>query len=107
MDENIVLDRVTISDDLMTAMEYHRYILSECERQWKECQEETYGTWDSQSDDEKAEYYNSLYSQYTDLLGNACCDCCYAGEQNGKFYCNFGDSENYGKEIHGRNYCDE
>lgn len=24
-----------LSDDLMTRMEYHKYILSECERQWK------------------------------------------------------------------------
>lgn len=51
-----------LNDDLMTAMEYHRYILSECERQWKERQEEKYGPLDSQSDDEKADYYNSLYS---------------------------------------------
>lgn len=58
-----------LNDDLMTAMEYHRYILSECERQWKECQEEKYGPWDSQSDDEKADYYNSLYSK-TGLLKN-------------------------------------
>lgn len=42
-----------LSDDLMTRMEYHKYILSECERQWKKCQEEKYGSWDSQSDDEK------------------------------------------------------
>jgi hypothetical protein len=58
-----------LSDDLMTRMEYHKYILSECERQWKKCQEEKYGSWDSQSDDEKADYYNSLYSEYADLLG--------------------------------------
>lgn len=96
-----------LNDDLMTTMEYHRYILSECERQWKECQEEKYGPWDSQSDDEKADYYNSLYSEYENFLGKACCDCCYASEKDGKFYCNFGDGENYGKEIHGRNYCDD
>ncbi|MFR3809018.1 MAG: hypothetical protein ACLTX3_08715 [Lachnospiraceae bacterium] len=64
-----------LNDDLMTTMEYHRYILSECERQWKECQEEKYGPWDSQSDDEKADYYNSLYSEYENFLGKACCDC--------------------------------
>ena len=28
-----------LNDDLMTTMEYHRYIISECERQWNECQE--------------------------------------------------------------------
>ena len=73
----------------------------------EECQEEKYGPWDSQSDDEKADYYNSLYSEYENFLGKACCDCCYASEKDGKFYCNFGDGENYGKEIHGRNYCDD
>lgn len=39
----------------------HQYVLAECERQWHENQEETYGTWDSQSDDTKAEYYNDMY----------------------------------------------
>ena len=29
-----------LSDDLMTGIEYHKYILSECKRQWKEYQEE-------------------------------------------------------------------
>lgn len=38
----------------------HEYILEECQRQWHENQEETYGAWDSQSDDTKAEYYNDM-----------------------------------------------
>lgn len=97
----------TLSEEFMTRMEYHRFIETECKRQWHEYQEETYGVWEEQSDDGKADYYNSLYEQHSDLLGKACCDCCYAAEENGRFFCNFGDSDEYGKEIVGRNYCDE
>ena len=45
----------------MNKQEFHQYVLSECKRQWRECQEETYGSWDEQSDDTKAEYYNDMY----------------------------------------------
>ena len=45
----------------MNEQEFHRYVLAECERQWHENQEEIYGTWGSQPDDTKAEYYNDMY----------------------------------------------
>lgn len=35
-----------------------------------------------------------------------CYECIYAGEENGKFFCNFGDSENYGKTIDSETGCD-
>lgn len=38
------------------------YILEECKRQWHENQEETYGPWEEQADDTKAEYYNDMYN---------------------------------------------
>lgn len=96
-----------LNEELMTAREYHKYVTEECERQWNECQAEEYGEWHLQSDDIKADYYNDMYSHLADNLGKACCDCCYLAEENGKFYCNFGDSENYGKEVQARNYCDD
>lgn len=46
----------------------YAYILSECKRQWEDNQEEVYGSWDSQSDDTKAEYYNELYEMYKENL---------------------------------------
>lgn len=96
-----------LSEEMMTEREYHQYVIEECERQWNECQKEEYGEWYLQSDDTQADYYNDMYSHLIDGLGKACCDCCYLGEDKGRFYCNFGDSENYGKEVQARNYCDE
>lgn len=52
----------------MNKKEYHAYILSECKRQWTENQEEVYGSWDFQSDDTKATYYNVLYEMYKENL---------------------------------------
>lgn len=97
----------TLNEELMTAREYHKYVTEECERQWNECQAEEYGEWYLQSDDTKADYYNDMYSHLLDNLGKACCDCCYLGEKNEKFYCNCGDSENYNMEVSARNFCDE
>lgn len=45
----------------MTEQEFHKYVLSECEQQWNEHQKDTYGLWEYQSDDTKAEYYNNMY----------------------------------------------
>jgi len=47
------------------------------------------------------------YNLHIGIIGTACCSCAYAGEKNGRFFCNCGDSENYEKEIYGRNYCDD
>ena len=52
----------------MNKREYAQFIESECERQWKDNQEEIYGSWESQADDTKAEYYNELWEQYIDRL---------------------------------------
>ena len=95
----------TLKNEQMTETEYHKYILEECERQWNENQKEELGDWDSQSKTTKEDYYNELYSLYADLLGKACCDCCYLAETNNFFYCNCGDSENYKKQVEARNYC--
>ena len=45
----------------MNEQQFHKYVLTECERQWHENQEPIYGTWDIQADDTKAEYYNEMY----------------------------------------------
>lgn len=45
----------------MDEMEFYKYVLTECERQWHENQEEIYGPWHEQSDDTIAEYYNDMY----------------------------------------------
>ncbi len=37
------------------------YVLSEAERQWGECQEETYGPWHKQTLEEQEEYIKSMY----------------------------------------------
>lgn len=95
-----------LSDEMMTEREYHEYVLEECKRQWNECQAEEYGEWDVQDDETQGCYYESMCSQCSDILGKACCDCCYLVESNGKFTCNCGDSENYDKEVQARNYCD-
>lgn len=50
-------DEETVAD----AEEFHKYVLSECERQWHENQEEIYGPWEEQTDDTKSEYYNDMY----------------------------------------------
>ena len=83
----------------MTEMEYCDFILKKCKKQWYD--------WDNLSECQKDSYFDKLYKLNIDLLGNACCDCAYAGEKDGYFFCNCGDSKNYEKEIHGRNYCDD
>lgn len=45
----------------MKKISYAKYVEMECERQWNECQAEECGKWHEQSDDTKAEYYNSMY----------------------------------------------
>ena len=94
-----------LPDEMMTNKEYHEYVLEECKRQWNDCQAEEYGEWDLQSEEVKKDYYDDMYSYFSDLLGKACCDCCYLAECNGKFTCNCGDSPHYGKEVQARNYC--
>ena len=94
-----------LSEDMMTNREYHEYVLTECERQWNENQADIYGEWEFQNDDDKEDYYNDMYSYFSDLLGKACCDCCYLAENNGKFTCNCGDSSHYEEEVQARNYC--
>ena len=96
-----------LDQEMMTEREYHVYVMEECERQWNECQKEEYGEWSMQDDIVKGDYYDNIYAHLVDNLGKACCDCCYLAEDNGKFYCNFGDSEYYGEEVDARNYCDE
>lgn len=87
-----------LQDDMMTRIEFNEFIKNKSKE---------YEGFELLSDIEKQDYYNKLETEYADLLGKACCDCAYASENNGIFYCNFGDSDNYGKEITGRNYCDE
>lgn len=85
----------------MNNKEYNKYVTEECERQWKENQEEDYGTWDSQADDTKADYYNQMYSDLADNLLKTCQDCCYLGRNRNEnhWYCNCGSSNNYQKEV--------
>lgn len=96
-----------LEEELMTEREYHQYVSEECARQWNECQAKEHGEWENQTEEIKKDYYTEMYSHLADHLGKACCDCCYLSERNGKFYCNFGDSENYGKAVQARNYCEE
>lgn len=96
-----------LDGDKMTGTEYVVFVLEECKKQWNENQAKEYGTWDNQSNTAQEDYFNQMYDNYADLLGKCCCDCAYVALSNeGKFYCNFGDSENYEKEIRARNYCD-
>jgi len=36
-----------------------------------------------------------------------CCNCCHAGKENGRFFCNFGDSPKYQNTITGLDSCGE
>lgn len=36
-----------------------------------------------------------------------CYNCVYLGEENGKFFCNFGDSEKYNTEVNSNDGCDD
>ena len=36
------------------------YILEECKRQWHENQEENYGPWEAQTEEERMNYYNQI-----------------------------------------------
>ena len=96
----------TMDKNKMTGTEYYMYISEECKRQWSENQEEVYGAWDKQTPNVKEHYFNQMYDDNMDLLGKCCCDCCYAGEYHGKFFCDCGDSDEYEKEIQERTYCD-
>ena len=89
-------------EGLMTGCEYRKYILSECHRQWKENQEETYGSWFVQSTEVREEYYQSLYEQYSDMLGKSCSDCGSFARKNGDTYCLRHD-----EKVSERNYCDD
>lgn len=48
----------------MTEQEFHKNVLSKCEQRWDECKKDTYGLWEHQSDDTKAEYYNNMYQYF-------------------------------------------
>lgn len=95
-----------MDENKMTGDEYYRYIITECKRQWHENQEETYGAWESQPKSIQESYFNQMYDDNMDLLGKCCCDCWYVGEHNGKCFCNCGDSDEYGKDVQARTYCD-
>lgn len=46
---------------------YRAYVLSECKRQWAECQEpEGYGSWDVQPKNEQLEYFKNMYQHLWD-----------------------------------------
>jgi len=46
---------------------FQRFIESECERQWNECQaKDGFGFWHEQADDTRAEFYNSMYEHLKD-----------------------------------------
>ena len=46
---------------------FGKFVESECERQWNDCQaEDGFEQWYEQSDDVKAEYYNSMYEHLED-----------------------------------------
>ena len=94
-----------LAPDLFTQTEFDEYVKAESIRQWAECQQEKYGPWNEQSEEEKQDYINDMASHLADTLGKACCDCCYLAEQNGKFICNFRDSEFYCMKVKTRNYC--
>lgn len=59
----------------MNEHQYHEYVLSECKRQWHENQEEIYGPWEEQTDIEREDYYNQMYSDLADNLIKDCTDC--------------------------------
>lgn len=88
----------TLSEKFMTSKEYHKYILSECEKQWKDDNEETMGVWSEQSDDTKADYYNDMYSMCSDILGKCCADC--------KYYSENGICSRHKLGVNERNFCD-
>lgn len=41
--------------------EFKEYVLKECKRQWKDCQEEEYGPWKEQSLETKIEYFRDMF----------------------------------------------
>lgn len=73
----------------MNKQQYHEYVLAECKRQWHENQEEIYGPWEEQTEEERKDYYNQMYNDLADNLfecplggdeTNDCADCAYAGD---------------------------
>lgn len=44
-------------------MTFEEYVKKECERQWKENQEDEYGPWCQRSSEEQKEYFDSMYQQ--------------------------------------------
>ena len=41
---------------------FREYVLSECVRQWKDCQEaDGYGSWESQTADQQKVYFEDMY----------------------------------------------
>lgn len=49
-----------------TAEETDAYIRSECERQWNECQAETCGEWQEQTEEVQKEYYKDMKRHLTE-----------------------------------------
>lgn len=39
---------------------FHEYVLEECKRQWHENQEEIYGPWEEQLEEEQADYFHQM-----------------------------------------------
>lgn len=85
----------------MNSREYRIYVEEECKRQWSENQEELYGKWEDQTDTEREDYYNQMFSDLADNLTKSCIDCCYLGKDGNEneWYCNCGSSENYLKIV--------
>lgn len=48
-------------------MTFEEYVEKECERQWKENQEEQYGPWHKQPSEEQKEYFDSMYQQLSHM----------------------------------------
>lgn len=58
-----------INGKKVTKMEAHRFVETECEKQWDENKSEEHGEWYQQDDDTKAKYYNKLWTDKVKSIG--------------------------------------
>lgn len=50
----------------MKEITFREYVEQECKRQWRENQESEHGSWESQTEETKKEYFDSMYEHLID-----------------------------------------
>lgn len=56
----------------LTTIPYRAYVLKECVRQWADCQEQKYGPWEHQSEEERRKYFEDMYQFLWDSRHEPC-----------------------------------